>query len=237
MISAELQSKFDSANNIVFMTGAGISTPSGIPDYRSKNGLYTNDKSDKPAEYYLSSECLNREPEVFYDYMMKNMYYPDAKPNVIHEKQAAFSKQKNATIITQNIDGLYQKAGATNLVEFHGTLFDVYCQKCGQHVDYHDYLKSMTHEGCGGVLRPNIVLYGEGLDANAISQSVTAMSNADLVVIVGTSMRVYPFAGLIDYRANDAEVVAINQEQLSFPFPFTMITDDAVNLFESLQVN
>lgn len=235
-IDPKIQSEFDNAKHIVFLTGAGVSTASGIPDYRSKNGLYTNDKSDKPAEYYLSTDCLNNEPKVFYRYEKSNMYYPDAKPNVIHEKQAAFTQRRGATVVTQNIDSLYRKAGTKNLIEFHGNLYNVYCQKCRKKVDYHEYLKSMYHRNCGGVLRPDIVLYGEGLNPSAISMSVNAVSNADLIVIVGTSFRVYPFAGLIDYRTQNAKVLAINEEKLDFAFPFTMIKENAVDFFDQLSV-
>ncbi|CAM2837716.1 NAD-dependent protein deacylase [Fructilactobacillus fructivorans] len=231
-----IQEKFNNAKNIVFLTGAGISTPSGIPDYRSKGGLYTNDKSNKPAEYYLSHDCLVNEPEVFYEYVKKNMYYPDAKPNVIHEKQAELTRQNRASIITQNVDNLYEKADAKNLNEFHGNLYDIYCQKCGKHVDYHEYMKSMYHKNCGGILRPNIVLYGEGINTQTVENSVRLMSQSDLIVIVGTSMRVYPFAGLLDYRNPNADVIAINQEALHFNFPFTMVQEDAVDFFDKLKV-
>lgn len=231
-----IQEKFNNAKNIVFLTGAGISTPSGIPDYRSKGGLYTNDKSNKPAEYYLSHDCLVNEPEVFYEYVKKNMYYPDAKPNVIHEKQAELTRQNRASIITQNVDNLYEKADAKNLNEFHGNLYDIYCQKCGKHVDYHEYMKSMYHKNCGGILRPNIVLYGEGINTQTVENGVRLMSQSDLIVIVGTSMRVYPFAGLLDYRNPNADVIAINQEALHFDFPFTMVQEDAVDFFDKLKV-
>lgn len=237
MIDSKLQAEFDNAKRIVFLTGAGVSTASGIPDYRSKNGLYTNDKSDKPAEYYLSTDCLRDEPKVFWEYEKSNMYYPDAKPNVIHERQAEFTQKRNAVVVTQNIDSLYRKANTQNLVEFHGNLYKVYCQKCHKTVNYKDYLKSMYHENCGGILRPDIVLYGEGLDPVAISKSVEAVSQADLIVIVGTSMRVYPFAGLIDYRSQNAKVLAVNEEPLQFGFPFTMVKENAVDFFKDLKVN
>lgn len=237
MIDSKLQAEFDNAKRIVFLTGAGVSTASGIPDYRSKNGLYTNDKSDKPAEYYLSTDCLRDEPRVFWEYEKSNMYYPDAKPNVIHERQAEFTQKRNAVVVTQNIDSLYRKANTQNLVEFHGNLYKVYCQKCHKTVNYKDYLKSMYHENCGGILRPDIVLYGEGLDPVAISKSVEAVSQADLIVIVGTSMRVYPFAGLIDYRSQNAKVLAVNEEPLQFGFPFTMVKENAVDFFKDLTVN
>lgn len=232
----ELQTMFDDAKQIVFLTGAGISTPSGIPDYRSKGGLYTNDETDKPAEYYLSHDCLVNEPGTFYHYVMNNMYYPNAQPNVIHEKQAALTHFNRAAIVTQNVDGLYQKAGAEQLAEFHGNLYDIYCQTCGQHVDYDTYAKSMEHENCGGILRPNIVLYGEGIHEKTVMQSLQAVQQADLIVIVGTSMRVYPFAGLLDYRQPGSQVLVINQEELNLPVPFIMQKMNAVDFFNKLQV-
>lgn len=232
----ELQTAVTNAQKIVFLTGAGVSTPSGIPDYRSKNGLYTNDNSQHSAEYYLSIDCLRDEPALFYEYMMKNMYYPKAIPNVIHEKQAALTRMNKAKVITQNIDGLYEKAQTKDLLSFHGTLYDVYCLKCGQHVDYHQYLTSSIHNNCGGTLRPNIVLYGEGLNQFVVSQSIAAVNAADLVVIVGTSMRVYPFANLIDYLNAAAKLVVINQEPLDLPLNYTMLQADASQVFASLMV-
>lgn len=152
------------AQHIVFMTGAGVSTASGIPDYRSKNGLYSHGQT---PEYLLSHECLVNEPEVYYDFVIHNLFYPDAKPNVIHQKMAALTRLGKATIITQNIDGLHAQADPQpgSLSEFHGNFYDVYCQKCQQKVDWHEYLKDMHHKNCGGILRSNIVLYGEGIGA------------------------------------------------------------------------
>lgn len=232
-MDAAVQAAFSHAQRIVFLTGAGVSTPSGIPDYRSNNGLYTGHKN---AEYYLSHTCLTTEPNVFYNYVKTNLYKPEAKPNVIHTKQAALTKQNRATIITQNIDNLYNVAGASHLVEFHGNLYHVYCQKCHQDVDWEQYLKNPDHEGCGGRLRPDVVLYEEGLNSENISRAVAAMNQADLIVITGTSMRVYPFAGLLDYRNPSAPVLVINQESLSFPFNFDMIQADAATFYNELTV-
>lgn len=229
-----VQSQFDNAKHIVFLTGAGVSTPSGIPDYRSKQGLYTTHKN---AEYYLSHTALVKEPDVFYHYVVDNLYTPEALPNVIHEKQATLTRLNRATIITQNIDGLYRKAGATHLIEFHGSLYRVYCQKCGREVDWRDYLKSPTHVGCGGRLRPDVVLYEEGLNEANVAHAVNAMSQADLVVITGTSMRVYPFAGLLDYRNPQATVIVINQEKLNFTFEPEMIQADAADFYRDLKVS
>ncbi|MHA8137829.1 NAD-dependent protein deacylase [Lactobacillaceae bacterium Scapto_B20] len=235
-MDADVQKVFDQANHIVFLTGAGVSTPSGIPDYRSKNGLYSQDNDGKPAEYYLSHACLDREPDKFYAFVKNNMFYPDAKPNAIHEKQAELTNQNRASIITQNVDNLYNDASATHLIEFHGNLYDVYCQKCQQHVDWREYLKDPIHQGCGGTLRPNIVLYDEGLNPETVQTSVDLMSTSDLVVIVGTSMRVYPFAGLLQYRNPSAPVIAINQERLDLGIPLKMVQGDAVEFFKELKV-
>lgn len=233
-MDTQIQSLFDNAKHIVFLTGAGVSTASHIPDYRSKNGLYSTDTTGKPAEYYLSHACLNNEPDVFYTFVKENMYYPDAKPNVIHEKQAELTRQDRASVITQNVDDLYNKVDTKHLVEFHGNLYHVYCQKCKKVVDWHKYLESDVHKECGGILRPGIVLYDEGLNQKNIVDSIQLMQQADLVVIVGTSMRVYPFAGLLDYRNPSAPVLAINQEKLNLGIDFTMIQQDASKFFDDL---
>lgn len=234
---SELQTLIQKANHIVFLTGAGVSTASGIPDYRSKGGLYTNSKHARP-EYLLSHTCLVDEPDVFYQYLTENMYYPDAKPNVIHEKMAALCQQNRATIITQNIDGLHVKAGAPveHVVEFHGNLYDVYCQKCGKYVDYKEYLHHPDHEGCGGRLRCDVVLYEEGIDEANLNHSLKAMAEADLIIVCGTSFQVYPFAGLLQYRSKNATVVAVNKEAIALPKQGIMIIGDAVKEFEKLEV-
>lgn len=232
-MDAQIQQMFDDAKRIVFLTGAGVSTASGIPDFRSANGLYTQDKN---AEYYLSHRYFSSDPEGFYEFCKKNLYFPDAKPNVIHQKQAALTNQDRATVITQNIDDLYEEAGATHLIDFHGNLYHVYCEQCGETVPVADYLKSRLHEKDGGPLRPDIVLYDEGIKQDDIMNSVRALQAADLVVIVGTSMKVYPFAGLLEYRNRDAQVLAINQQELHLPCDFTMVQTDATKFFDELRV-
>ena len=232
-MDTQIQQLFDNAKRIVFLTGAGVSTASGIPDFRSANGLYTQDKN---AEYYLSHRYFSSDPEGFYEFCKKNLYFPDAKPNVIHQKQAALTNQDRATVITQNIDNLYEEAGTTHLIDFHGNLYHVYCEKCGETVPVADYLKSRIHAKDGGSLRPDIVLYDEGIKQDDIMNSVRAMQAADLVVIVGTSMKVYPFAGLLEYRNPDAQVLAINQQKLNLTCEFTMVQTDATKFFNELQV-
>ena len=229
----QLNDLLTTAKQIVFLTGAGVSTASGIPDYRSKNGLYAGKRR---PEYLLSHTCLVKEPTVFYEYVKHNLYYPDAKPNIIHQKMATFTQAKHATIITQNIDGLHAKAGASKerLVEFHGNLYNVYCQKCGQTVFYRKYLQSMYHQDCGGILRPDVVLYEEGIEQTNLQKSVYAMQTADLIVVCGTSFVVYPFAGLMQYRNPQAKVVAVNKEQISLPNDGIMIVGDAVTEFSKV---
>lgn len=230
----KIQALFDDAKHIVFLTGAGVSTASNIPDYRSKNGLYATDTTGKPAEYYLSHACLANEPEVFYTFVKENMYYPNAQPNIIHQKQAQLTQEGRASVITRNVDGLYSACDTQHLIEFHGTLYHVICQKCRQSVDWHEYMKSDIHHTCNGRLRPDIVLYDEGLSQPNIVNSIELLQQADLVVIVGTSMRVYPFAGLLDYRNPHAQVIAINQEPLNLGIDFKMIQGDAVKFFNDL---
>ena len=232
-MDTQIQAAFDDAKHIVFLTGAGVSTASGIPDFRSANGLYSQNQN---AEYYFSHRYFASDPEGFYEFCKKNLYFPDAKPNVIHEKQAALTQQDRATVITQNIDNLYEEAGTKHLVDFHGNLYHVYCEKCGQTVPVEEYLKSRIHKLDDGPLRPDIVLYDEGIKQQNIIDAVKAMQTADLVVIVGTSMKVYPFAGLLEYRNKNAKVIAINRQKLSFSFDFEMVQEDATKFFEELRV-
>lgn len=185
-------------------------------------------------EYMLSHTCLVREPEKFYQFVTENMYYPNAVPNVIHKKMAEIETEKDVTIITQNIDGLHEKAGSKKVVNFHGSLYHCYCQNCGMTVTAKDYLKSDIHTDCGGVIRPDVVLYEEAISESAIDQSLTAIRKADLIVIVGTSFRVSPFCNLTDYRNKKARIFAVNKERISLPYPFEMMESDAVKVFEEI---
>ena len=225
-----LNDLIQAAHHIVFLTGAGVSTASGIPDYRSKNGLYAHGES---PEYLLSHDCLVEHPKLYYDFVKHNLFYPNAKPNIIHQKMATLTRDGKAMIITQNIDDLHAQADPKSgtLIEFHGDLYDVYCQKCYTHVDWHQYLKSMYHQNCGGILRSNIVLYGEGIDEQKLARSIAAVEQADLIVVVGTSFVVYPFAGLLQYRPATAKVVAVNEEPITLPPDGIMIINDATKEF------
>ncbi|MFT9452195.1 NAD-dependent protein deacylase [Liquorilactobacillus ghanensis] len=229
-----LTTEINKAAKIVFLTGAGVSTPSGIPDYRSKGGIYDN--GQEQPEYLLSKTCLEQEPEKFYQFVTTQMYYPQAQPNIIHQKMSLITQKKSAIIITQNVDGLHVKAGAKQVIEFHGSLYRVYCQRCGQRVDYRQYLQNMYHINCGGILRPDIVLYEEPIAAKTLEKAVAAIIAADLLIVCGTSLRVYPFAGLLAYRQPQAGLIAINREKLDLPVGAEQLTMDATMAFEQLQI-
>ena len=216
------------SSNIVFMTGAGVSTPSGIPDYRSMTGVYQGHEN---PEYLLSHSCLVREPDKFYDFV-KQLYHEEAMPNVIHHKIKELEKTHHVAVISQNIDGLHDKAGSQNVVNFHGNLNDCYCMKCGQSIDEKTYLTSYTHQECGGMIRPNVVLYEEGLVEENISQSIEWLQKADLVVIVGTTFKVYPFSGLIDYRAPGSKILVVNREAVDLRLPHLLVQESAELFFK-----
>ena len=232
---SELNELLNSFSRIVFLTGAGVSTASGIPDYRSKNGLYSDGHM---PEYLLSATCLRKEPERHYQFVKEKMFYPQAKPNVIHEKMALFAKEKNACVITQNVDGLHSKAGTpqNDLVEFHGSLYRVFCQKCGRSIEWSKYLEDMHHEGCGGILRTDIVLYEEPIRRDVLERAVEIVSNADLIVVCGTSLAVYTFAGLIEYASKDAKIVAVNKENIPLPENAELIIGNAKEVFEEVDL-
>lgn len=218
------------AKVITFLTGAGVSVPSGIPDYRSMDGVY---QGYEHPEYLLSHTCLTEEPQKFYSFV-KRLYHPEAQPNLIHQKIAELQKEKQVTVVTQNIDQLHHKAGSTDVVDFHGNLYDCYCMKCGQQVRADEYLRTDCHEHCGGRIRPRIVLYEEGLDQTTIERAVQAVQRTDVLVIVGTSFQVHPFCDLIFYKRKDAKIIAINKEKVQLPFPAEMIQMDAEKFFEEI---
>ena len=209
---AELQTDINNAQHIVFLTGAGVSTHSGIPDYRSKNGIY--DGVQESPETILSDSTLFNRPEFF------------------HEKIAHFCNEKG-NLITKNIDTLDTKAGNQHVTEFHGNLYNIYCTKCHQPVSYEEYAKSYLHKDCGGIIRPGIVLYGESIDPKVLNQSVEIMQKSDLIIICGTSFVVYPFAQLLAYRKEDAKIYSINKTEIPTP-GVTQIIGDALTAFQNL---
>lgn len=192
------------SNHIVFFGGAGISTSSGIPDFRSSTGLYSKKLNRNfTPEQAVSHSFFVKYPEEFFDFYKKNLIYPEAKPNACHIALAKLEKMgKLKAIVTQNIDGLHQAAGSRVVYELHGSVLRNYCMKCHAFYDEKYVLAAdgvPKCEKCGGVVKPDVVLYEEGLDQNIISGAVDAISKADTLIIGGTSLVVYPAAGLINY--------------------------------------
>ena len=203
----------DNSDNIVFFGGAGVSTESGIPDFRSVDGLY-NQQYDYPPETILSHTFFRRNTEEFYRFYRAKMLALDAKPNAAHKKLAQWEQEgKLKAVVTQNIDGLHQAAGSKMVYELHGSVHRNYCQKCGAFYDARYMLESKgipKCEKCGGIIKPDVVLYEEGLDDATMKGAIRAISHADVLIIGGTSLTVYPAAGLIDYY-NGNKLVLINK--------------------------
>ena len=216
---------------ITFLTGAGVSTPSGVPDYRSLSGIYHG--MEQP-EYLLSHQAMVNEPDKFYQFV-KKIYHPEAKPNIIHLEIAHLAKEKNVWVVSQNIDGLHAKAKSPQLVNFHGSLYQCHCRKCQQTVDWKEYLHSDKHQACGGQIRPDIVLYGEGFQDGVMEQAAYAVSQAKLIVIVGTSFQVHPFCDLVQFRQPSAKILVINQTPVYLAEPYTFIQEDGAVVFKQIQ--
>ena len=208
-----LRTWINESDNIVFFGGAGVSTESGIPDFRSVDGLY-HQQYDYPPETILSHTFFRRNTEEFYRFYRAKMLALDAKPNAAHKKLAEWEQQgKLKAVVTQNIDGLHQAAGSKVVYELHGSVHRNYCQKCGAFYDARYMLESTgipRCEKCGGLIKPDVVLYEEWLDQATINGAVHAISQADVLIIGGTSLTVYPAAGLIDYY-NGNKLVLINK--------------------------
>ena len=202
------------SDNIVFFGGAGVSTESGIPDFRSVDGLY-NQKYDYPPETILSHSFYIKYPEEFYRFYRDKMLCLDAEPNITHKKLAELEAAgKVKAVVTQNIDGLHQLAGSKRVLELHGSVHRNYCRKCGKGFDaeyVRDYPgKVSLCDACGGTIKPDVVLYEEGLDQQTLEDAVFYISHADMLIIGGTSLAVYPAAGLIDYYRGN-KLVLINK--------------------------
>lgn len=208
----KLQQMIDESSNIVFFGGAGVSTESGIPDFRSVDGLY-NQKYDYPPETILSHTFYVKRPEEFFRFYRDKMLCLDAKPNMAHMTLAKLEKKgKLKAVVTQNIDGLHQAAGSRTVYELHGSVLRNYCEKCHKFYDVQTIVDSegVPHCECGGRIKPDVVLYEEGLDQNTLQGAVRAISEADMLIIGGTSLAVYPAAGLIDYYQGN-RLVLINK--------------------------
>ena len=194
----KLNKAIKESNRIVFFTGAGMSTDSGIPDFRSAQGLFNNNLH---AEEIVSHSYFMENPEGFYEFYKEKMLFPDAKPNYGHEYIAKLQDEKDVTVVTQNIDGLHQMAGSKKVFELHGSIHRNYCMKCHKFYNLEDIIKKdgVPYCDCGGMIKPDVVLYEEGLDGEVIDGAVNAIMSADTLIILGTSLNVYPAAGFINY--------------------------------------
>ncbi len=207
-----LRQWIDASDNIVFFGGAGVSTESGIPDFRSQDGLY-NQEYDYPPETIISHSFYMRNPEEFYRFYKNRMIFTEAKPNAAHLALAKLEQQgKLKAVITQNIDGLHQMAGSREVLELHGSIHRNYCTRCGKYYG----LEAVTRArgvpkcDCGGTIKPDVVLYEEGLDQHTLQKAVYYIRHADVLIVGGTSLVVYPAAGLIDYYQGN-KLVLINK--------------------------
>ena len=225
----ELQHIIDKNERIVFFGGAGVSTESGIPDFRSTDGIY-NMKYDVPPETIISHSYFVRYPEKFYEFYKDKMIYNNAKPNKAHIKLAELERVgKLKSVVTQNIDGLHQLAGSKNVYELHGSIHRNYCTKCRKFYTL-EYILSCTgvpYCDCGGIIKPDVVLYEEQLDEATISGAVESISNADALIVAGTSLTVYPAAGMIRYFNGD-DLILINREETPYDNYASLIIHDKV---------
>lgn len=216
----QLKNIINKCNNIVFFGGAGVSTESGIPDFRSKNGLYNQHDvqfEDYEPEYLLSKDCLFNDSPVFYEFYRQKMDTREFEPNITHKVLAKMeSIGKLSAIVTQNIDGLHQKAGSKNVFEIHGTTQRTYCAKCGKEYPY-DYIFKNNEKipkcDCRGLIRPDVTLYGEKLPNDAVNKAIEAISKADCLIVGGTSLAVYPASTFLSYFSGDY-LVAINLDKI-----------------------
>lgn len=200
------------SNNIVFFGGAGVSTESGTPDFRSQDGLY-NQQYDYPPETIISHSFYKKNPEEFYRFYKHKMLFPDSRPNDAHRALAKLEEEgKLKAVITQNIDGLHQTAGSKEVLELHGSVHRNYCTRCGKFYSLEDVVKAdgVPRCSCGGIVKPDVVLYEEGLDTETIRKAVYYISRAEVLIIGGTSLTVYPAAGLIDYYKGN-KMVLVNK--------------------------
>ena len=223
-------------NNIVFFGGAGVSTESGIPDFRSKDGLY-NQKYKYPPEQILSHTFFNHKTEEFYKFYKEKMNSLKYEPNITHIKLAELEKRgKLKAIVTQNIDGLHQKAGSKNVYELHGSILRNHCIKCNKFYDAEYVFESsgVPKCTCGGIIKPDVVLYEEGLDDTTIRNSIVAIQNADLMIVAGTSLTVQPAASLINYFRGE-KLILINKDKTPYDNIASLVINESLGkVFEKI---
>lgn len=234
----QLQRLIDESSRIVFFGGAGVSTESGIPDFRSTDGLY-HQKYDYPPETILSHTFFMKKTVEFYRFYKDKMLCLDAKPNAAHKKLAELEAEGKLTaVVTQNIDGLHQKAGSKNVLELHGSVLRNYCMKCGKYYDAESILHSegIPRCECGGIIKPDVVLYEEGLDDKTMREAIFHISNADLLIIGGTSLVVYPAAGMVRYFRGD-KLVLLNKSATSADEHATLCIRESIGqVLDQIQV-
>ena len=219
----------EQSNNIVFFGGAGVSTESNIPDFRSVDGLY-NQKYKYPPETILSHTFFIHRTEDFFDFYRDKMLVPWAKPNVTHLTLARLEQQgKLKAIVTQNIDGLHEMAGSKNIFNLHGTVYRNYCMKCGKFypVEHIQNSTGIPRCSCGGIVKPDVVLYEEGLDDNVVEGAINAIAKADVLIVGGTSLTVYPAAGLINYFKGK-HLILINKQLTTFDEKATLVLHESL---------
>ena len=229
----KLKELIDSHNNIVFFGGAGVSTESDIPDFRSATGLFSEklNRNFSP-EQLVSHTFFIRYPEDFFKFYKDKLIYEDAKPNKAHIALSKLEEMgKLNAIITQNIDGLHQMAGSRNVFELHGSIHRNYCTKCGKFFNLEEMLNLggiVPHcDNCGAIVKPDVVLYEEALDNSVVNKTINALSNADLLIIGGTSLVVYPAAGFIDYFNGDS-IVLVNKSSTGYDSKASLIINDSI---------
>ena len=233
MCNNELKDIIETSNNIVFFGGAGVSTESSIPDFRSETGLYkTKNNFSYPPEVMLSHSFFINHPEDFFDFYRAKMIYKDAKPNLAHYTLAELEKRgKVKAVITQNIDGLHQMAGSKKVLELHGSIHRNYCTKCNKSFDLDYILNSKTIipkcDTCGEIIKPDVVLYEEGLNIDIINESVEFISKADVLIVGGTSLVVYPAAGLVNYFKGK-KLILINKSSTPYDRKADLVINDSI---------
>lgn len=235
----QLNQMIRESSRIVFFGGAGVSVPSGIPDFRSADGLY-NQHYDLPPEQIISHSFFVRDTETFYRFYKDRMLYPDAQPNAAHKKLAELELEGKLTaVVTQNIDGLHQAAGSRNVFELHGSVHRNFCMKCGK---FHSLQYVVESDGvprceCGGIVKPDVVLYEEALNSGVINAAVDAIENCDLLIIGGTSLVVYPAAGLINYMPKGAKLVVVNKSATPSDSRADLVLNESIDeVFDSIRL-
>ena len=224
-----LKTWIEASDNIVFFGGAGVSTESGIPDFRSVDGLY-HQQFDYPPETILSHTFFYQQPDYFYRFYRQKMLPLEAQPNAAHKKLAELEQAgKLRTVITQNIDGLHQKAGSRNVLELHGSIWRNYCTRCGKFYppEFIRDCAGVPKCDCGGVVKPDVVLYEEGLSEDVLHRAVHAISEADVLIVGGTSLTVYPAAGLIRYYRG-SKLVLINRDETPYDTAADLVLRDPI---------